>query len=272
MQPDSSPALPSSSPSGITPEVRDLLVALIRKEVALPRPPVDVDGRLRGARTSAEIGELLAALAMAQGEIESAKKDKTNPAFANGSGRGKYADLAACFDACRVPLAKNGLTVIQIPRVDLSGDRTVVVVVTVLGHKSGQWLESSLSMPAQRSDAQGIGAAISYARRYALMPIVGIAPDDDDDGNSASGTHVPERTPPKRQEAPPPAASAKDDAWADAADLLSARIVDVPSLEALQAIAGEVKGLPQPFQGAVKKIYEKRYRELRPATASGGAS
>jgi hypothetical protein len=53
-------------------------------------------------------------------------------------------------------------------------------------HTSGQWISSVFSMPVSKHDAQAVGSAITYARRYALAAVVGIAPEDDD-GNLASG-------------------------------------------------------------------------------------
>jgi hypothetical protein len=73
-----------------------------------------------------------------------------------------------------------------------------VAVRTMLLHTSGQWIASRYVMPiGDKLTPQAIGSAITYARRYALSAIVGIAPDDDDDGNAASVT-------PARQEAPTP--------------------------------------------------------------------
>ena len=126
---------------------------------------------------SESINELAAALSKAQGEIEGAVKDKNNPAF-----RSKYADLGAVWDAVRGPLAKNGLSIIQSP----SRTETGVEVETTLMHSSGQWMSSSLAIPAFKQDAHGIGSATTYARRFALSAFCGVAPVDDD-GNAATG-------------------------------------------------------------------------------------
>jgi len=126
---------------------------------------------------SEQINELATALAKAQGRITGALKDSANPFF-----KSKYADLAACWDACRQPLSENGLSVIQVPE----SDETGVTVVTVLAHSSGQWIRSSLHMKPKDTTPQGVGSAITYARRYALAAFVGLA-QVDDDGNAASG-------------------------------------------------------------------------------------
>jgi len=126
---------------------------------------------------SEQINELATALAKAQGKITGALKDSANPFF-----KSKYADLAACWDACRQPLSDNGLSVIQVPE----SDETGVTVVTLLAHSSGQWIRSSLHMKPKDTTPQGVGSAITYARRYALAAFVGLA-QIDDDGNVASG-------------------------------------------------------------------------------------
>lgn len=119
---------------------------------------------------------LAAALCKAQADMEGAKKDAKNPHF-----NSKYADLASVWDAIREPLTKNGLSVVQLPRSMQGG----VEVETILLHVSGESLSSVLAVPASKSDAQGFGSALTYARRYSLMAMVGVAPEDDD-GNAAS--------------------------------------------------------------------------------------
>jgi len=130
--------------------------------------------------TSSSLVELATALAKAQGEIESAKKDSTNPHF-----KSKYADLASVWDAIRGPLSKNGLSVVQMP----TAYGSEVSVTTLLLHASGQWIKSTLTMlVGDKATPQAVGSAITYAKRYALTSMTGVAPDDDDDGNAASGS------------------------------------------------------------------------------------
>ena len=128
-------------------------------------------------QTSESINELSAALAKAQGEITGALKDSANPFF-----KSKYADLASCWDACRVPLAKNGLAVIQVPETTENG----LTLITTLAHSSGQWIRGSLPVKPKDDTPQAMGSALTYARRYALTAFIGIA-QVDDDGNAASG-------------------------------------------------------------------------------------
>lgn len=129
------------------------------------------------ATRSASIAALAAALAKAQGEMEGAAKGNINPHF-----KSKYADLASVWDACREPLSKHGLSILQ----PVKADGPQVTVTTILAHSSGEWIEESLTMTAQQNTPQGVGSAITYGRRYGLASMVGIAPEDDD-GNAASG-------------------------------------------------------------------------------------
>lgn len=140
---------------------------------------------------SEQIGELAAALAAAQGEMTAASKDATNPHF-----KSRYATLASVWDAIRGPLSQHGLSVSQV--LESAENGVGVAVRTLLLHTSGQWIASRYVMPiTDKLTPQAMGSAITYARRYALSAIVGIAPDDDDDGNAASVT-------PARQEQPKP--------------------------------------------------------------------
>lgn len=130
---------------------------------------------------SESVTELSAALAKAQAGIANAAKEGMNPHFNR-----TYATLKSVWSVCKTPLTDNGLSVVQSPEVE---NQTVKVTTTLL-HKTGQWIESSITMPVKKWDCQGIGSAITYARRYALAAMVGVAPeDDDDDGESAVNHH-----------------------------------------------------------------------------------
>ena len=120
---------------------------------------------------SDNIAELAAALSRAQGEITGALKDSSNPFF-----KSKYADLASCWDACRKQLAANGLAVIQTTEPTDAG----LMLVTTLAHSSGQWVRGSMPVLTKDNSPQGQGSGITYARRYALAAIVGLAQIDDD--------------------------------------------------------------------------------------------
>jgi hypothetical protein len=120
---------------------------------------------------SDSIAGLAAALSKAQATMTSAKKDSTNPHF-----KSRYADLASIWDACREPLTKNGLAIVQLPGKDEAG----YYVETVLTHASGEFISDKLHIVPTKDDPQGLGSAITYARRYGLSAVAGIAPDDDD--------------------------------------------------------------------------------------------
>ena len=142
---------------------------------------------------SENINELAKALAAAQGALESAKRDKKNDHF-----NFKYADLAACLEVCREPLSKNGLAVIQIPSHYYSATKKINVA-TMLCHSSGQYIKGELEIIVTKPDAQGIGSAITYARRYSLCAMVGIA-QDDDDANASCGIEPKQQQQPKQQQ------------------------------------------------------------------------
>lgn len=128
---------------------------------------------------SENINELATALSKAQSEISPAIKDSNNPFF-----KSKYADLSSIWNACREPLTKNGLSILQTMDIKEGAQ----VLVTTLAHSSGQWVRSYLPILNEKNNAQGLGSAITYNRRYALSAIVGIICDEDDDGNAASSS------------------------------------------------------------------------------------
>lgn len=141
---------------------------------------------------SEQINELAAALAKAQKVIKAATKDVENSFF-----KSSYADLEAVVDTCRDALASNGISYTQLP--DFQGDE--MWLETVLMHTTGQWISGRYPIRPSKPDPQGYGSAVTYARRYSLMAVVGIvATNDDDDGNAASGHSA---SPPAKRAAPP---------------------------------------------------------------------
>ena len=106
-----------------------------------------------------------------------ALKQNTNPAF-----KSKYADLGSVMDACLPALNANGIAVIQ-PFFD---DETGRYIKTIFIHgESGEQMECRVPLITSKNDMQGFGSAATYARRYGLMAMAGIAPEDDD-GHAAS--------------------------------------------------------------------------------------
>jgi ERF superfamily len=131
--------------------------------------------------TSTDMNELAPALAKAQAAMEGAKKDSANPFF-----KSKYADLASVWDAARIPLTNNGLSVVQTASTTNDDTGVTVHISTMLLHASGQFIRDTISVKPKENSPQGVGSAITYLRRYALAAIAGVAPEDDD-GNAASG-------------------------------------------------------------------------------------
>lgn len=142
--------------------------------------------------TSEAINELAGALAKAQGEIKGATKDATNPHFGS-----KYATLDAVWEACRVALSSNGLSVVQAA----STQAETITVTTLLMHTSGQWIKEALALYPKDASPQAAGSALTYARRYGLSSMVGVAPEDDDDANAAQA-QMPPRYQDKRFKGP----------------------------------------------------------------------
>lgn len=131
-------------------------------------------------KKSETIGALAKALAAFQMEVKDPSKDKNNPFF-----KSKYVALDGLLAAVRPVLAKNGLSFLQFP----GGDGQVSTMTTILMHESGEWIESDpLTMKPAKNDPQGVGSCITYARRYSLQSVLGIAWEEDDDANNASYT------------------------------------------------------------------------------------
>lgn len=131
--------------------------------------------------TSRATPELFAALAAAQVEIENATKNATNQHFRNN-----YADLAEVLNVSRPVLAAHKLCIVQ-----SSGfDGSMVSVMTLIAHSGGGLIHSTASCVPAKSDAQGIGAATTYLRRYGLAAMAGIAQEDDDDNSAQHGSTV----------------------------------------------------------------------------------
>lgn len=134
---------------------------------------------------SETIGKLAEALSKAQGMMKGAIKDSENPYF-----RSAYADLSSVWEACREPLSKHGLSVVQTTEISGAGEP---IIVTTLLHSSGEWISGELLVKPVKPDPQSIGSAITYGRRYALSALVGIAPEDDD-GEAAQGREHAEKS------------------------------------------------------------------------------
>jgi hypothetical protein len=137
---------------------------------------------------SPQLDQLFKAHAAATGAVRNAPRNCVSH-FAKKDKQGQpipdYADLAMIFDTIRSALAANGLSVTQsfMP----FGQDGTMMLVTTLGHASGQFQRSFLPMKGNVPPQQ-LAAAATYLKRVAICALVGIAADDDDDGVVANGT------------------------------------------------------------------------------------
>lgn len=143
----------------------------------IPKPTPDTEAYEQGR--SQHIGLLAAAMLAAQQELQPVAKDKENPFF-----NSRYADLGAVMEAAKLAYNKHGIVVIQR---NLDTDGSTVAIETLLVHvESAEFLTGILRLKPAKTDPQGMGSCITYARRYALGVITGLVTEDDDDGNAAS--------------------------------------------------------------------------------------
>ena len=131
---------------------------------------------------SPTITAIAPALVAAVGELAPVAKDATNPAFRN-----RYATLDSMMEQVRPVLARHGLAVLQsVTHPETDAGRVVgIAVETRVLHTSGEWLAGLVTLPVEKSTAQGTGSAISYGRRYGLSALLGLTAEDDD-GQAAS--------------------------------------------------------------------------------------
>lgn len=124
------------------------------------------------------MSELAKALTAFHADLPEVGKGSVNPAF-----HSKYADLADIVKVVLPALAKQGLAWITTPTVTDEG----FVLAYELRHTSGDSVSGSWPLPdPAKATAQQLGSAVTYAKRYTLSAVTGIAPDEDDDGNAAS--------------------------------------------------------------------------------------
>jgi hypothetical protein len=144
--------------------------------------------------TSPSIENLAAALGKFQAESHGVVKDAANPFF-----KSRYATLEAVIETARPGLAKAGLAFLQAPRGQVG--MTVELETMLMHGASGEWLRFATVMPLPKADPQGVGSAITYACRYALMASLGLPALDDD---AEATRHQPEqkRTPEPSNAAP----------------------------------------------------------------------
>jgi len=150
-------------------------------------------------RSSSSIASLAAALAKAQGELVNPEKSLTATIRSDGPGGTeqtfRYASLASGLDIVRKTLGQHEIATMQTTAIDQAAG--IVNLTTLLAHASGEWIASDWPVCAITETAapHRMGAALTYARRYALFTLVGIAGEDDVD--------APDLLPPEQQTSKP---------------------------------------------------------------------
>jgi len=147
-------------------------------------------------KTSDNVDKIFPAFVAFQAEMPPVPKDSINPHFRN-----KYASLGAITEATRPVLAKHGLAYTQ----GMAIVDGVQVMFTRIIHQSGQWMEDGgYALNPTKNDPQGMGSAVTYARRYTIGSTLGIITEDDDDGNRASEPAPVKKLPPVPKVEPAP--------------------------------------------------------------------
>ena len=185
---------------------------------------------------SPTITAIAPALVAAVGELAPVGKDAVNPAFRN-----KYASLDAMMEQVRPVLARHGLAVLQsVTHPETDAGRVVgIAVETRVLHTSGEWIAGLVTLPVEKSTAQGTGSAISYGRRYGLSALLGLTAEDDD-GQAAS---APKPAPSRAARAAAPAAPA-----AEAGQRLYEAVPATPRRKTFTGDIAEALKTPYPFQ------------------------
>ena len=147
-------------------------------------------------RSSESIGTIAAALAKAQAELTNPEKSLVatvrSPFHREGDRTFRYAPLSSGLDIVRKGLGRYEIATIQTTAIDK--DSGLLRLTTVLAHSSGEWISSEwpVCAIADIASAQRMGAALTYARRYALFTLVGIAGEDDLDAPDLDADPKPE--------------------------------------------------------------------------------
>jgi hypothetical protein len=134
-------------------------------------------------RSSESIGAIAGALAKARAELTNPEKSLTatirSPSPREGDRTFRYASLSSGLDIVRKALGKHEIATVQTTSID--PEAGLIRLITVLAHSSGEWVSSDWPVcPISETAApHKMGAALSYARRYALFTLVGIAGEDD---------------------------------------------------------------------------------------------
>lgn len=237
--------------------------------------------------TSEQFTEIAQALAAAEAEFTAIEKDSEAEiqGQAKGSGREfrftfEYASLAAVLEAVRPALTKHGIAIMQPAQHKTDQGAVVVSVQTWLVHKSGQWFRSPVSsFITAAGDPKNVGIAMTYARRYQVSALLGVAAEEDKDADgSGQRKETVRRAPPAAasgRSAPPPRERAElggdsapmtggseDVARPDSAAVIRAAIAQQDwktALPAITALGG----------GPLKEQLKQEYQAARYGGANG---
>ena len=151
---------------------------------------------------SENITELAKALLNVERTVQPIVKDAENPFT-----KSWYASLNSVMDACRGALNENGIWLCQYP-VPVESPNSLGLVTKLTHAESGQWQSSLAVVPLPKADPQGMGSAMTYARRYALTAMLGMVTEDDDGEGAKNGKKsstrpkLPVNSPETRKAAP----------------------------------------------------------------------
>lgn len=209
-------------------------------------------------RQSNEINELASALSVAQGELRDPEKDTQGYNY-------KYADLPSTLQTIRPVFHKNGLSFTQLPS---GGDDNFVHITTRLMHTSGQWMESTFSMSIETkkgmSFMQCVGSTLTYARRYALQAVAGIAADEDTDHHDVRpDKDTKPATPKRRKKELNIENKGNGEIEISLADELIALLESAQTKSDLDQVAKRAQGIADPDEKSkVRDVYSIRKNEI----------
>lgn len=192
-------------------------------------------------KTSASISKLLPDLFKVKQAITPLKKEAENPYFSSS-----YVDLNGVLAGVEPLLEVNNFMLLQ----PVSGR----VVETILLHVSGEFISSEMELILSKNDMQALGSAVSYARRYSLMSLLGLKAIDDD-GNSATFEKAPPMRAPAKAMAKT-ASSVPTKTETTAAAVATAKVVTAP------------KAVATPPAAAVRKPFNKPGAAAKPTVAA----
>jgi hypothetical protein len=203
---------------------------------------------------------LAVALLAAQREISMTFKDSTNPHFKN-----TYASLGTVIEAIKPALNKQGIVFLQMPVAPPF--ENCLALETILLHESGATISGTCVIPLEKLNAQGIGSAITYARRYALAAILGLRVEDDDGEAAVDQDKRAIAEPPKKAviQAPArfnPAVAALTDPVVDLPPKWGVKAAPVPAADAaidvIDAATASASSMKAKADANAKKLVAKK--------------